>query len=414
MNLENEKVPSPVNAPESYFKESESRLLQRLGIDKNNWVGENDTMASAPVVDQNLVEGISTKPIVVEAPKMELNPVTQLESPLTSKKQEPTTITSSPVRKEIDEVGQIHIDPLLVSTNETPEWVNFAALDEKEETTSTDQDLGEITKIKHVTVEAEVEESIAQENQVEAPAWEEIVVENQTITGIDATQNNEVAEEITVHHVPEFVDDEEALKAEYEAMQQANQSKEPAAEPLKMETQVNSGGVFSSNVGRIEAHENKKPVESKLYNQHAPGVDTLEPPPAPFAPIAGLQEKPSSPNWIGAAASIAAIVAAYFIWTAIQPSTDVTVAQDSVVQEEPVVAAQTPTTKDTVAPGIRLVEGYILEKKLEKYQEPKIFSIDQKSELSAKSVKALNDLEQHNIAVFDMEDNMFEELDLEI
>jgi len=449
MNLENEKVPSPVNAPESYFKEFESRLLQRLGIDKNSWVGEQ-TLDSSETLENNagLVEGISTKKVVVEAPKMELNPVTNIDPPFTSKKQEPTTITSSPVRKEIDEVGQIHIDPLKVSTNETPEWVNFAAIDGKE-SKSESGDVANITMVNHgdlvsnqtqetrvaAELETESEEIVLQPVQSdsnEVPAWTEIADEKdiEVPVVVDVTEESNVQIEtisevetpldaplVTVHHVPELVDDEEALKAEFEAMQKAKMLAETPAEPLKMESEspdFNSGSVFSSNVGRIEAR-NDQPTETKLYNQHAPGIDTLEPPPTPFAPIAGLQEKPSSPNWIGAAASIAAIVAAYFIWTAIQPSTDDVVAtNDSMMTVKTIAPFQNTMKKDTVSPGLRLVENYILDKKLEKYEDPKIFSIDQKEELSAKSIKALNDLEQHNIAVFDMEDNLFEELDLDI
>lgn len=446
MNLENEKVPSPVNAPESYFKEFESRLLQRLGIDKNSWV-ENQPLDTSVETENTaeLVAGISTKKVVIETPKMELNPVTNVDPPLTSKKQEPTTITSSPVRKEIEEVGQIHIDPLKVSTNETPEWVNFAAIDGKEGESELG-DVANITMVNHgdLANEPEQETPIVVERETESeelvlqpvhgesngvPSWTEIaeekVVETPVITAINseldevaATEviGNTEAPSVTVHHVPEFVDDEEALKAEYEAMQKAKMVAETPAEPLKMEsvqTPVESGSVFSSNVGRIESR-NDRPVESKLYNQHAPGTDTLEPPPTPFAPIAGLQEKPSSPNWIGAAASIAAIVAAYFIWTAIQPSTEDAVTNNDSMANETTVAVQNTVKKDTVAPGVRLVEHYILDKKLEKYEEPKIFSIDQKEDLSAKSIRALNDLEHHNIAVFDMEDNLFEELDLDI
>jgi hypothetical protein len=68
--------------------------------------------------------------------------------------------------------------------------------------------------------------------------------------------------------------------------------------------------------------------------------------------------------------------------------------------------------KDTVPAGIRLVENLILDEKLEKYKEPNVFSVDKLDDLPEKSKKALNDLEHHNIAVFDMEDVLFEDLDL--
>ena len=54
MNLENERIPSSVNAPDSYHKEFESRLLQRLGISADVLTGSantgNETTVSNEVV----------------------------------------------------------------------------------------------------------------------------------------------------------------------------------------------------------------------------------------------------------------------------------------------------------------------------------------------------------------------------
>jgi hypothetical protein len=353
-------------------------LLQRLGISADILV----ETANAPQA----------------TPTVQLNPVSpSVEAQKVARKQDPETIKSEAVRKEIEEVGNINIEPMVVSTNENPEWVNFAA-NESGETQGTDG----IIKITHASSETTPLENLSADasahgqseleleqpphhESTEIPAWDEIVSESQgdaqkqldadTSDLLDDTSKSKESanssQPIVVHHVPETM------------------------------------------VAETSDNTVNQPQETILYNQSEPGLDTLEPPPAPFAPIAGrVQETSSSPGWIGIAASLAAIVAAYFIWVAIQPATDES--KQVVLSPEPVVekpmAVATP--KDTVPAGVRLVENYILDEKLEKYKEPNVFSVHQLDDLPERSKKALNDLEHHNIAVFDMEDVMFEELDL--
>lgn len=388
MNLENEKIPSSVNAPDSYHKEFESRLLQRLGISLDNSMETIQTVSS-----QN--------------PTVQLNPVSKNnEAQKIARKQDPETVKSEAVRKEIQEVGDVHIEPLVVSTNENPEWVNFAA-NEGENSVGVDG----IVKITHAqdsdsprnSMDVGGVDSLASENALEdshvvsinnpspeeVPAWNEIVSDSQPNVQESVVMESEISTEssnlqdgsnndnqpVIVHHVPETL--------------------------------------FSEKSDTLDSTIDQ-PQETILYNQSEPGLDILEPPPTPFAPIAGrVQNTSSSPGWIGIAASLAAIVAAYFIWVAIQPAADdtpkVVLAPEPAI-EKPVQPQAAP--KDTVPAGIRLVENYILDEKLEKYKEPNVFSVHQLDELPERSKKALNDLEHHNIAIFDMEDVMFEELDL--
>lgn len=404
MNLENEKIPSSVNAPDSYHKEFESRLLQRLGI-------------SADVITQN--QGIGSEfikaPAVASvplstAPTVELNPKTpQVEPQKIARKQDPETIKSEAVSKEIEQIGNINIEPMVVSTNENPEWVNFA-----------DTESSDLSNIEGIVIKSnipaefvnETSDKINENNidlfeseiddkeesaESEVPAWNDIATPTVSTSQVNIPWENEnppAAEAI--------------LETTSENVAVASEGIPPIVVHRVPETLIVDSPVSESPNKLDDA-----PKETKLYNQSEPGLDTLEPPPAPFAPIAGrVQNTSSSPGWIGIAASVAAIVAAYFIWVAIQPSAEEetpAVVAAPVVVEQPAVVA---TPKDTVPAGIRLVENYILDEKLEKYKEPNVFSVDKMEDLPERSRKALNDLEHHNIAVFDMEDVLFEDLDL--
>lgn len=414
MNLENERIPSSVNAPDSYHKEFESRLLQRLGISADVLTGSANTGNETTVSNEVVAPAAINKN---ELPLAELNPVTpQVEVQKIARKQEPETIKSEAVRKEIEEIGNINIEPMVVSTNENPEWVNFAATEsdsgnsvdgivkkstiktesEKNTTNNLDATINNHLDSSNNDVVDSSEEMVISELDSEVPAWNDIVSisnDNQPVLGgpeIESLTENKESDSnsqkvvsptdstpsIVVHHVPE--------------------SLIPETSPYESASKLDDA-----------------PKETIIYNQSEPGLDTLEPPPAPFAPIAGrVQNTSNSPGWIGIAASVAAIVAAYFIWVAIQPNTEEQPPVAVVVPEEVTTPAVVAAPKDTVPAGIRLVENLILDEKLEKYKEPNVFSVDKLDDLPEKSKKALNDLEHHNIAVFDMEDVLFEDLDL--
>ena len=125
MDLDNEKIGPAYNAPDSYFKESESRLLQRLGIDINS------PEAAAPKID-------AIKPVEVLM-KVDTSGIQKR-----ARKQDPLTSKSVGVDKDVDSVGKVEIAPLTFTTNENPEWVNFSAI--SEETTGLGDSLN-ITKV---------------------------------------------------------------------------------------------------------------------------------------------------------------------------------------------------------------------------------------------------------------------------
>ncbi len=413
MNLENERIPSSVNAPDSYHKEFESRLLQRLGISADvittsahsgNLVNESTSATTSSAIIQN------------ELPLAELNPVTpQVEAQKIARKQDPETIKSEAVRKEIEEIGDINIEPMVVSTNENPEWVNFAA---------SEPDSGASVEgiIKKSTINAELDNAIS--NNVDIVNVNlDLSINSDGLTAEDITFSEESSEVPAWNDIVSIstTDDRANTKLDGESITESSENDTPTDHSLPPADSAPSIVVHlvpESLIPEISPYEtaaklDDAPKETVLYNQSEPGLDTLEPPPAPFAPIAGrVQNTSNSPGWIGIAASVAAIVAAYFIWVAIQPnsedSTPVAVSVPQVVTAPAVVA----TPKDTVPAGIRLVENLILDEKLEKYKEPNVFSVDKLDDLPEKSKKALNDLEHHNIAVFDMEDVLFEDLDL--
>jgi hypothetical protein len=141
---------------------------------------------------------------------------------------------------------------------------------------------------------------------------------------------------------------------------------------------------------------------------------SLEAPATAFAPIAGRQKESATPGWLGVAAALAAIVAAYFIWTAIQPpkldTEEVVLQQEETTQPE--APLDEPVVTDTIPDGLQLVEPLIMEE-MPKYKEPNVYTIIDAEEMPERTKRALQDLEDHNLATFDMEDELFEELDFE-
>jgi hypothetical protein len=125
MDLENEKIGPAYNAPDSYFKESESRLLQRLGIDINS-----------PEASEPKIEGVKPAEVLMKVDTSGVQKRARKQDPLTSK--------SVGVDKDVDSFGKVEIAPLTFTTNENPEWVNFSAI--SEETTGLGESLN-ITKV---------------------------------------------------------------------------------------------------------------------------------------------------------------------------------------------------------------------------------------------------------------------------
>ncbi len=397
MNLENEKIASSVNAPDSYHKEFESRLLQRLGISTD--ILSQTTGSPAISADSNNSDTNTTSHAV---PEVQLNPVTpQVEPQKVARKQDPETIKSEAVSKEIDQIGNIKIEPMVVSTNENPEWVNFAATEDA----STPSVEG-IVKITHTPNNADENSTVIKSNNEDEVISESSLSEN----GIEVSGAMEELGLEANSDVPAWTE----IVAQDTSNGQVNMGLESNQSPYDTTPKVIHRVPETIGTDATNAKFDDAPKETKLYNQSEPGLDTLEPPPQPFAPIAGRVQSSSNngPGWIGIAASLAAIVAAYFIWVAIQPNTEESEKPVVIVPPPAVEVPVVATVKDTVPAGIRLVENYILDEKLEKYKEPNVFSVDKLEELPERSKKALNDLEHHNIAVFDMEDVLFEDLDL--
>ena len=124
MDLENEKIGPAYKAPDSYFKESESRLMQRLGIDMSQLSGATVSEAKVAVpVAQPVSVPLDTTGVQKRA-----------------RKQDPITSKSVGINKELDELGNVEIAPLTFTTNENPEWVNFGAIPEVESALETPLD----------------------------------------------------------------------------------------------------------------------------------------------------------------------------------------------------------------------------------------------------------------------------------
>jgi len=369
MDLENEKIGPAYNAPDSYFKESESRLLQRLGIDINS------PEAAAPKIE-------AIKPVEVLM-KVDTSGIQKR-----ARKQDPLTSKSVGVDKDVDSVGKVEIAPLTFTTNENPEWVNFSAI--SEETTGLSGSLN-ITKVTYgdllnpvaesIQIES-VESEIAKIETIEEVVLETEVSEPQEEFVVESIIEDEskTPESIIIHEVPESVGLDE----------------------------------LESYIAPINAQ--KAPMVEEIIVEEEPQTINLDAPPTAFAPIAGRQKESATPGWLGIAASLAAIVAAYFIWNAIQPPKAEEAMATELQQDEPTLI-ESPldepiSPKDTIPDGLQLVEP-LLTGEMPKYKEPNVYTIIDAKEMPPRTKRALEDLEDNGLATFDMEDEMFEELDFE-
>ena len=99
-------------------------------------------------------------------------------------------------------------------------------------------------------------------------------------------------------------------------------------------------------------------------------------------------------------------------------------AGDDQAAEEPVILSQEEEATipdapldeqvqtDTIPDGRQIVEPLILEE-MPKYKEPNVYTIIDAADMPERTKRALQDLEDHGLATFDMEDELFEELDFE-
>ena len=407
MDLDNEKIGPAYNAPDSYFKESESRLLQRLGIDINS------PEAAAPKIE-------AIKPVEVLM-KVDTSGIQKR-----ARKQDPLTSKSVGVDKDVDSVGKVEIAPLTFTTNENPEWVNFSAI--SEETTglgdslnitkvtygdllnpvaesiqieSVESEIAKIETIEEVSTFAETEEFVAAEVAINV-----IKVE----TAIDETATGEVViEEIVLETEVSEPQEEFVIESIIE-----EESKTP--ESIIIHEVPESVGLdeLESYIAPINAQ--KAPMVEEIIVEEEPQTINLDAPPTAFAPIAGRQKESATPGWLGIAASLAAIVAAYFIWNAIQPPKAEEAMATELQQDEPTLI-ESPldepiSPKDTIPDGLQLVEP-LLTGEMPKYKEPNVYTIIDAKEMPPRTKQALQDLEDNGLATCDMDDEMFEELDFE-
>ena len=390
MDLENEKIGPAYNAPESYFKESESRLLQRLGIDINS------PEASAPKIE-------AIKPVEVLM-KVDTSGIQKR-----ARKQDPLTSKSVGVDKDVDSVGKVEIAPLTFTTNENPEWVNFSAI--SEETTGLGDSLN-ITKVTYGDLLNPVVESVQIESvQIESVEIESVEPEIATIEEVSIFTESEqfVAEEVVL-------ETEVAEPQEEFVVESIIEEESITPESIVVHEVPESVGLDELESYIAPINTSKSPIVEEIVQQEEPQVINLEAPPTAFAPIAGRQKESATPGWLGIAASLAAIVAAYFIWNAIQPPKAEEAMATELQQDEPTLI-ESPldepiSPKDTIPDGLQLVEPLIMGE-LPKYKEPNVYTIIDAKEMPPRTKRALQDLEDNGLATFDMEDEMFEELDFE-
>jgi len=425
MDLENEKIGPAYKAPDSYFKESESRLMQRLGIDMSQLSGATVSEAKVAVpVAQPVSVPLDTTGVQKRA-----------------RKQDPITSKSVGINKELDELGNVEIAPLTFTTNENPEWVNFGAIPEVESALETPLDQ-QIKKVSYgdllnqpssenpVAENPVVENPVAENALVDSPALERPSVETTIITGEALTNTTET------HVAPVEITASIEIESTTELVETASElvTSQPVVEltdvPVVTEPVVIHAVPESVGLDELESYitvNQHAPTPAKLdvapevvaQESAAPKMVeekpiSLEAPATAFAPIAGRQKETATPGWLGVAAALAAIVAAYFIWTAIQPpkldQEEVVLQQDeATVPETPL---DEPAQTDTIPDGLQLVEPLIMEA-MPKYKEPNVYTIIDAAEMPEKTKRALQDLEDHGLATFDMEDELFEELDLE-
>ena len=389
MDLENEKIGPAYNAPESYFKESESRLLQRLGIDINS------PEASAPKIE-------AIKPVEVLM-KVDTSGIQKR-----ARKQDPLTSKSVGVDKDVDSVGKVEIAPLTFTTNENPEWVNFSAI--SEETTGLGDSLN-ITKVTYGDLLNPVVESV----QIESVQRESVQIESvesgivSTVIEVETAIEEVVAEEVVLE--TEVAEPQEDFVVESIVEEE---SITPDSIVVHEVPEFVGLDELESYIAPINAP--KAPIIEEVIAEEEPQTINLEAPPTAFAPIAGRQKESATPGWLGIAASLAAIVAAYFIWNAIQPPKAEEAMATELQQDEPTLI-ESPldepiSPKDTIPDGLQLVEPLIMGE-MPKYKEPNVYTIIDAKEMPPRTKRALQDLEDNGLATFDMEDEMFEELDFE-
>ncbi len=402
MDLENEKIGPAYNAPDSYFKESESRLLQRLGIDINS------PEASAPKI-----EGVKPAEVLMKVDTSGVQKRARKQDPLTSK--------SVGVDKDVDSFGKVEIAPLTFTTNENPEWVNFSAI--SEETTGLGESLN-ITKVTYgdllnpLTESAESESIEAEIVKVETIEPAPIVTETSEFVAVDVVstiiEDENAIEEVLLEEV---VSETEVSEPQEEfAIESIVEEESTSTESIIIHEVPESVGLdeLESYIAPINAQ--KAPIVEEVIVEEEPPTINLEAPPTAFAPIAGRQKESATPGWLGIAASLAAIVAAYFIWNAIQPPKVEEAMATELQQDEPTLIEspldEPNSPKDTIPDGLQLVEPLILGE-MPKYKEPNVYSIIDAKEMPPRTKRALQDLEDNGLVTFDMEDEMFEELDFE-
>lgn len=428
MDLENEKIGPAFRAPDSYFKESESRLMQRLGIDITQLTG-------ATVSEANVVVPVS-QPISV--------PLDTTGVQKRARKQDPITSKSVGINKQLDELGNVEIAPLTFTTNENPEWVNFGAIPELESALETPLD----QQIKKVSYDDLLNQPSAENSGLESPVTKNAVVDSPVLGNPSVETNIVIGEALTNGtempvasvEIPTSIEIESTSELNEKASELISSSPlvesvvEPVVEftdiPVAPEPVVIHAVPESVGLDELESYitvnqsaptQTKVDVAPEVVSQESAATKmveekpiSLEAPATAFAPIAGRQKETATPGWLGVAAALAAIVAAYFIWTAIQPpkldQEEVVLQQDeATVPETPL---DEPAQTDTIPDGLQLVEPLIMEA-MPKYKEPNVYTIIDAAEMPEKTKRALQDLEDHGLATFDMEDELFEELDLE-
>jgi len=402
MDLESEKIGPAYNAPDSYFKESESRLLQRLGIDINS--------PEAPAPKTEVI-----KPVEVLM-KVDTSGIQKR-----ARKQDPLTSKSVGVDKDVDSFGKVEIAPLTFTTNENPEWVNFSAI--SEETTGLGESLN-ITKVTYgdllnpLTESAQsdsVESEIVRVETIEAAS---IITESREFAAVDVASTI-IEDETAIEEVvlEEVVSETEVSEPQEEFVAESIVEEESTTpESIIIHEVPESVGLdeLESYIAPINAP--KAPIVEEVIVEEEPQTINLEAPPTAFAPIAGRQKESATPGWLGIAASLAAIVAAYFIWNAIQPPKVEEAMATELQQDEPTLIEspldEPNSPKDTIPDGLQLVEPLIMGE-MPKYKEPNVYSIIDAKEMPPRTKRALQDLEDNGLVTFDMEDEMFEELDFE-
>ena len=417
MDLENEKIGPAYKAPDSYFKETESRLMQRLGIQAD----VQEKLADDPAVD-TAQPAIQT---ITSAAPLDTTGVQKR-----ARKQDPMTAKSEGINKEVDALGNVVIPPLTFTTNENPEWVNFGAIPEEvsanaenldsqikivsfADTNVPSEEEKSVVEAKDVTVEipSTIEVTVVEDESSPAPIESsELVVDAPTsdVAPIETSLENPVetvtipvATEPTliVHEVPESVGLDE-LESYLTGKNQPAQTPSEQTVDAKIETSVPLA------TPRMEEVSSPREMEEKPISLEAPATA--------FAPIAGRQNESATPGWLGVAAALAAIVAAYFIWTAIQPPKADT--EQVALQEEEATIPEAPLDEqvqtDTIPDGRQIVEPLIMEE-MPKYKEPNVYTIIDAADMPERTKRALQDLEDNGLATFDMEDELFEELDFE-